>query len=221
MTPTRRGWPAAIMLLAITACAGGQGAGEATEPASPAPVATSPEPAAPAVSPTPTPVAPTSEPGAAAFEGSTETVATPGFPSGQASGVAYLTTVRAGRHPGFDRVVWTFDGPMPAYRVGYTRRPIAEDGSGTPIEVDGEAVLQLILTPASGTDLSGETPRPVYGGARRLAGARFGTTVVREIVETGDFEATMSWVVGLERAAPFAVMELSDPTRLVIDIASG
>jgi hypothetical protein len=47
------------------------------------------------------------------------------------------------------------------------------------------------------------------------------TTVVREIVETGDFEATLSWVVGVERLAPFAVFELSDPTRVVVDIAGG
>jgi hypothetical protein len=216
MRSTCRTLCTALLAVALAACSGGQGAGEVTEAASPAPVSASP---APVASPAPdraTPSAP-----AAAFEGSTETVSTDGFPDAQVDGIAYLTAVRAGRHATFDRVVWTFDGQAPAYRVGYARRPITEDGSGRTIEVDGDAVLQVIFTPASGTDLSGETPRPIYAGDRRLAGARFGTTMVREIVETGDFEATMGWAVGLERRAPFTVTELSNPTRIVVDIASG
>jgi hypothetical protein len=215
MRSTRQRSLAVILVAALTACSGGQGTAaervsQATVSATPAPLASP----APAGSTTP------SEP-RLAFEGATETVATDGFPDAQVDGIAYLTAVRAGRHADFDRVVWTFDGPLPAYRVGYARRPIVEDGSGRPIEVDGDAVLQVLLTPASGTDLSGATPRPVYAGDRRIPGTRSGTTVVREIVETGDFEATMSWVVGLGRQAPFTVTELADPPRVVVDIASG
>lgn len=223
---------AAICVLALTACGGQQAADEVADRTSPS------ERPAPAVSPVPSePPAPVASPVPPApnattattdagrsptsgFEASTETRETPGFPDTQADRVTYLTTVRAGRHPSFDRVVWTFDGPAPAYRVGYVERPITEDGSGRRIEVDGDAVLKITFTPASGTDLSGEELRQVYEGPRRIAGTRFGTTVVREIVEIGDFEATLSWVVGVDRLAPFAVTELSDPSRVVVDIAS-
>jgi hypothetical protein len=236
MRTTRHVLCAVICVLALTACGGQQAAEDVVDTAGPSePQATvaSParsEPQASDVDPVPS--APTSagtasdpvDAGAAppsGFEGSTDTIQTPGFPDAQAERVAYLTTVRAGRHPGFDRVVWTFDGPTPAYRVGYVERPITEDGSGRRVEVEGDAVLQIILTPASGTDLTGEELRQVYEGPRRITATRFGTTVVREIVETGDFEATLSWVVGVDRLAPFAVFELSNPTRVVVDIASG
>jgi hypothetical protein len=235
MRTTRHVLLAASCVLALTACGGQQAAEDIVDTAGPSEpqAAASParsEPQAAAVDPVPP--APASagtasdpvDAGAAppsSFEASTDTIQTPGFPDAQAERVAYLTTVRAGRHPSFDRVVWTFDGPMPAYRVGYVQRPITEDGSGRRVEVEGDAVLQIILTPASGTDLTGEEPRQVYEGPRRIAATRFGTTVVREIVETGDFEATLSWVVGVDRLAPFAVFELSNPTRVVVDIASG
>jgi hypothetical protein len=235
MRTTRHVLLAASCVLALTACGGQQAAEDIVDTAGPSEpqAAASParsEPQAAAVDPVPP--APASagtasdpvDAGAAppsSFEGSTDTIQTPGFPDAQAERVAYLTTVRAGRHPSFDRVVWTFDGPMPAYRVGYVERPITEDGSGRRVEVEGDAVLQIILTPASGTDLTGEEPRQVYERPRRIAATRFGTTVVREIVETGDFEATLSWVVGVDRLAPFAVFELSNPTRVVVDIASG
>lgn len=153
-------------------------------------------------------------------EASTEMVATPGFPDSSGQRIALLTAVETGRHEGFDRIVWTFDGATPAYRVTYVDRPITEDGSGTPIDVRGDAMLQIILTPASGTDLSGEEVRKIYEGPERIDGSASGTSVVEEVVLTGDFEATLSWVIGLDRRAPFTVTELSDPTRIVIDIAS-
>jgi hypothetical protein len=154
-------------------------------------------------------------------DASTEMVATPSFPDSAGQRISLLTAVEAGRHEGFDRVVWTFDGDVPAYRVAYVERPITEDGSGAPIEVRGDATLQIILTPASGTDLSGEDVRTIYEGPDRIDGSGSGTSVVEEVVLTGDFEATLSWVIGLDRQAPFTVTELADPTRVVIDIASG
>jgi hypothetical protein len=166
MRTTRDVLLSGICVLALTACGGQEAAEDVVDTAGlsePQATAASParsEPQASAVDPGPS--APTgagtaSDPvdaGAAppsGFEGSTDTIQTPGFPDAQAERVTYLTTVRAGRHPTFDRVVWTFDGPMPAYRVGYVERPITEDGSGRRVEVEGDAVLQIILTPASGT----------------------------------------------------------------------
>jgi hypothetical protein len=214
-----------VLLLVLAACSSGQAADNESAAASPdAPELSSPAPPAPAAPESSdratTDLVDGSEAVPGAFEGSTETTSTSGFPDSNAQGVAYLTDVRVGRHPAFDRVVWEFDGDRPAYRAGYVPRPITEDGSGEPIEVRGDAVLQIIFTPASGTDLTGEDPQPVYQGPERLDAARAGAAVVEELVQTGDFEAALGWAVGIGRKAPFTVSELSDPTRVVIDIAS-
>ena len=37
--------------------------------------------------------------------------------------------------------------------------------------------------------------------------------------QTGDFEAVLSWVLGLRQPADFAVHELQDPPRVVIEVA--
>ena len=213
-----------MSLLALSGCGVAGDTGDAAGSGGvPTPRATAaPDPASPAASPAAAQGdTADGEPTAVSSEASTEMVATPSFPDSAGQRVAFLTAVRAGRHAGFDRVVWTFDGALPAYRVAYVERPITEDGSGTPIEVRGGATLQIILTPASGTDLDGEQVRTVYEGPERIDGAQAGTSVVEEIVLTGDFEATLSWVIGVDRHAAFSVTELSDPTRVVVDIASG
>lgn len=149
----------------------------------------------------------------------TAVVESPDFP-GAGDGIAYLTRVEVGRHQSFDRVVWEFDGPVPSYRVEYVAGPVAEAGSGNPIELDGGAVIQVIFSLASGVDLSGSQPVQIYEGPQRIAGSSAGATSVTEIAQTGDFEATLSWAVGLSSAAPFTVSELTDPSRVVIDIAA-
>lgn len=205
-------------LLLLSGCGGAPSTSDAigTSP----PQTPSPQDAGTAMA-EPSPSAAADEPLPQGSEPSTEMVATPSFPDSAGQSVAFLTAVRTGRHEGFDRVVWTFDGATPAYRVAYVERPITEDGSGTPIEVRGDATLQIILTPASGTDLSGEEVRTVYEGPERIDGAAGGASIVEEVVLTGDFEATLSWVIGIGRQAPFTVTELSDPTRVVIDVANG
>jgi hypothetical protein len=40
---------------------------------------------------------------------------------------------------------------------------------------------------------------------------------VREVVRTGDFEAVLTWAIGVNGRTPFAVTTLREPDRLVID----
>jgi hypothetical protein len=148
-------------------------------------------------------------------------VVTDGFPFG-GTGVALLTDVRVAGQPGFDRIVLEFSGDAePGYRVAYQEPPIVQDGSGDPIDVDGEAFLVVHVTPASGVDMSGtgdDGYTLTYEGPNRVTGD---TGVVSEFVRTGDFEANLTWVAGLRSRAPFAVTVLTDPLRLVIDIEAG
>ena len=128
-----------------------------------------------------------------------------------------LERVALGHHEGYDRVVFEFRDKMPGYRVEYVTPPVYEDGSGAKVDLDGKAVVAVRMEPASGFDLSVPEGKLVYEGPRRISGSDAGTSVVRELVRTGDFEAVLGWAVGLDRRADFRVSTLEDPSRLVID----
>jgi hypothetical protein len=135
-----------------------------------------------------------------------------------ATETALLESIDVGRHEGFDRVVFRFRGEkVPGYRVGFVRQPLREDGSGNEIDVRGAAIIGVRLEPASGFDLTGEGSL-VYKGPKRIEGDRFGANVITELARTGDFEAVLSWAIGLERAADFRVSRLEAPSRLVVDV---
>ena len=134
-----------------------------------------------------------------------------------ASETALLTGVRLGRHEGFDRVVFEFREELPGYRVEYVEPPLTEDGSGNTVELDGSAFLVVRMEPASGFDLSAPEGELVYTGPRRLSGADAGTVTVRELVRTGDFEAVLTWAIGVNGRTPFVVTTLESPARLVVD----
>jgi hypothetical protein len=128
-----------------------------------------------------------------------------------------LTAVRGASQSGFDRVVFEFEGSVPGYAVSYVNRPITEDGSGKTVEVKGDSVLQVRLEPASGADLAGDTVRETYTGPNRFTP---NTSVVTELVRTGDFEAVLNWVIGVKGKPGFRVNTLSGPPRLVVEIAA-
>jgi hypothetical protein len=129
--------------------------------------------------------------------------------------------VRVGGHEGYDRIVFEFlSGPTPGYRVRYVQPPIIADPSGMQVRVAGTAFLSIRMEPASGFDLTGPGGQ-VYTGPSRISGSGAGAEVVEEVVLTGDFEAVLNWVAGLEERAPFRVLRLSGPPRLVIDVEAG
>jgi hypothetical protein len=131
-----------------------------------------------------------------------------------AAASALLERVAVGRHEGYDRVVFEFRGDgVPGYRVQYTQPPLKEDGSGNVVQVDGSAFVVVRMEPASGFDLNTGEGELVYKGPKRVPGA----SVVKEVVRTGDFEAVLTWAVGLEEKVDFRVLTLTSPSRLVVD----
>jgi hypothetical protein len=130
---------------------------------------------------------------------------------------ALVEAVTLGRHEGFDRVVFRFRNGVPGYRVEYVEPPLQEDGSGAPVELAGSAFVQVRMERASGFDLNVPEGELVYTGPRRLRGADAGTSVVQEVVRTGDFEAVLTWAVGLSDRVDFRVTTLESPPRLVVD----
>ena len=135
-----------------------------------------------------------------------------------AAETSLLTDVRVARHEGFDRVVFEFEGEVPGYDVRYVEPPITEDGSGDEVDVAGEAFLAVVMQPASGFDLSEGEGEETYTGPTRIEGTDSGTSVIQEVVRTGDFEAVLGWVIGISDRVDFRVDALEAPGRLVVDV---
>ena len=101
-------------------------------------------------------------------------------------------------------MTFTFRSAPARITSGYvTKAHLREDGSGLEVAVKGKAFVVLHFTPASGADLSGGTVKLVYRGPKRLRPATRGP--VQEVVRTGDFEAVLSWAIGLDKRRPFHV----------------
>ncbi|SEH74484.1 hypothetical protein SAMN04489835_3566 [Mycolicibacterium rutilum] len=128
--------------------------------------------------------------------------------------IAHLADVRVGVHEDFDRLVLEFTDRVPGYTVGYRALPAHADASGKVIPLPGaDAMVLVTLNPATATGWTdGEQ---TYFGPSTV---RADTRQVTEVKEAGDFEAVLTWVVGLRQKAPFAVSVLDDPPRLVVDL---
>jgi hypothetical protein len=123
-----------------------------------------------------------------------------------------LTDVRAGGHIGFDRVVFEFRGAVPEHRVRYVDQ-LVQDGSGRPVSVAGAADLEVVFRGANAHR---------QDGSPTISPRRFSTglTAVKEVVQAGDFEAVVTYGIGVDRKRPIKVSTLSNPSRLVIDVST-
>jgi hypothetical protein len=128
-----------------------------------------------------------------------------------APAVPLLVGVRAASHRTFDRVVWEFRGGLPKSRVVRYVPELIADGSGEPVRIAGSAILELTVSQANAHDEN--TGRPT-APSRVVAG--LGNVI--EVVESGDFEATVSYGVGLAKRQKFSVTTLRNPSRIVIDV---
>ena len=119
-----------------------------------------------------------------------------------------LTGIRAARHEGFTRVVLEFsgEGTPGVWSAAWTDEAV-EQGRGLPIQVEGEAVLDLVIdgTPMTAT----ESPYP--GGTHTRAGDL-------DVGSDGTFEDNTHVVIGAPAPRQFQIGFLSNPVRMVIDI---
>jgi hypothetical protein len=133
-------------------------------------------------------------------------------PSGStAPAEGYLTAIRVARHPAYDRVVFQFAGGVPGYRVGYVAA-VTHDASGQPVPLPGQANLQIVFNPASGTRQDGTT---AYTGPSTLT--PFLPTLL-QVSSAGDFEGYLRFGVGLSGRTAFRAFTLTNPARVVIDV---
>jgi hypothetical protein len=121
--------------------------------------------------------------------------------------------IRTGRQDGFDRVVFEVGGTgTPGWDVRYVDQASSQ-GSGKPIDVAGQAVLQVTITGAQVPDTTGVAE---FDGPNPLPGA--GTRSVTEVAYDHTFEGTAVAFVGTTAQAPFRVYALSHPTRVVLEV---
>jgi hypothetical protein len=132
-----------------------------------------------------------------------------------------LSDVRVGVHDCYERVTFEFKpqrgeavGPV-AWKAAYEPGPITQDGSGKTVPVKGNAYLVLRFT-ASGVDLSQANAPETYSGPASLEAA--GATRIQQVRRTGDFEAVLTWVIGLDKKRPFKVSTQDSPIRVVVDV---
>ena len=125
-----------------------------------------------------------------------------------------VSAVRIGAHDGFDRVVLEVGGEgQPGWDVRYVDSA-GSQGSGDPVEVAGNAVLQVTLT---GVGYPYDTGVEEVPAGERITAA--GTGTVTELVYDATFEGTSVAFVGTSARAPFRVYLLEAPTRVVLEVA--
>jgi hypothetical protein len=117
-----------------------------------------------------------------------------------------LVAIRAAHHPGFDRVVFTFDGGLPVYRHAAYTDNILGEGSGLPIPVAGRAILGVHFRWAHQA-----TP------SRKA----FALPNVMTAVSSGEFEAVFVYGLGVAKKTPFQRFTLRHPARVVVDVRAG
>jgi hypothetical protein len=127
---------------------------------------------------------------------------------GVVGAAATVYDIKIAHHDGYDRLVIGFPtaNAMPEYQL--TRQATStfvRDASGQPVTLDGSAGIRVVLrnadiTPGVPTDFKPQLP------------------AIREVAQIGNFERVVSYGVGLATPACFRVLELSGPTRLVIDV---
>ncbi|HUE76519.1 MAG TPA: hypothetical protein VMM83_01130 [Longimicrobiales bacterium] len=131
-------------------------------------------------------------------------------PEGSQTGAALLRSVRTGGHDGYDRIVFEFEDHLPEYTIRYLQDPTA-CGSGERVDAGAAVALEIDLRPAAAHDNEG---RPTI--AERVRAPRLPALETARI--TCDFEAIVTWVLGLDRRTPVRVLELASPSRLVVDV---
>lgn len=191
----------ALGLIAVAACGGDESAPEATSPAA---TATTGAAASPTGSSDVTITTPTLS-GEAVFgrepvEQSGDTA--PPYP--------VLIDVQTGTLEQYDRAIFQFEAGIAGYRVEYVAPPITACGSGLPVEIAGNAFLQVRLYPAEAHD---------DAGAQTLEQTELAPNLpsLLEMEQICDFEGVVTWVMGLTEEVDFRAFSLTE-ALLVVDV---
>jgi hypothetical protein len=122
-----------------------------------------------------------------------------------------LTGVRTGAHATFDRVVFDVPSGVTGAQAEYVPQLIA-DGSGKVLPILGTSIVQVVLHGVSAHDEAGKPTAAPALLTPELAN-------LRQVRLSGDFEATVGYGLGLRHKAGFRIFALTNPNRIVVDVA--
>ena len=195
-----------LTTLALAACGGGS---DAPGQAGPAATTTTATAAATTTAP-----AATTTTAAAAPAWSTSAKHGPGSRQPPDGPSAKLAAVRAAGHPGYDRVVFQFDGAkVPAYRIGYVREIALGETDDQFLTLKGDALIEATFQGTASDDYRpGTQTMP-----DKLTPA---LPQVRQLGLAEDWEGVVRIGIGLDHRAGFRVLELTNPVRVVVDVAT-
>ena len=123
---------------------------------------------------------------------------------------AELFAVATGCHRTFDRFVVRARFGTPGYDVRYVKQ-ITEDPSDRPVRLRGTKRIRVVIRQARGHTEAGTSLLPAVRTPL--------CPELRQVKLAGDFEGHVSFGLGLRAKRGFRVFRLTDPTRIVIDIA--
>src|SRR5664280_1517618 len=208
----------AVLGLGVTACTPSTSqtpqapANFTTTTASPrsAPTPSTPTGSATATTPTLSPTAPASH---VAAIGPVWPIEPRTIAASPGHGAAVLTAVRTGQHGSFERLTLQFASSYGEANVGYV--PVVHaDPSDRVVPLQGRSYLQVVVHGAVAHWSA--TPIAPYTGPSTVTP---GYPTLKHVYLAGDFEAVLSFGIGLDRTAGFQVTRLQSPYRLVVDIA--
>jgi hypothetical protein len=129
--------------------------------------------------------------------------------AGQRTPASELVSVRTARGNGYDRVLFTFRGGMPGYRVGYVAA--VRDEADRPLALRGGSFLAVVFAPAV-------AHRP--DGSPTFRGGTITTDYpeLRQVRFAGDFEGRVAFGVGVAGRGGFRVTRLTGPDRVAVDV---
>lgn len=206
--------------LVATACSSEQEPGHGASAPTDSPATATPQTSPPADSPSTT--IPQASPTAQQGEDTTQPVGdfstggyeTDDWPNWTNTQGIYPVALRSAVHDGFERIVIEHAGTgTPSMLVRYTDEPLAP-GSGLPLGIDQDAVLEVIWSGTASIDEIDENQLMESGKPI----TDLNTTAVQSVVVFAPWEATSNYFIGLDEQRPFAVTILEDPVRLVVDI---
>jgi hypothetical protein len=141
--------------------------------------------------------------------------------SGRLEGAVVLHAVTTEAHPGFDRVIYSFNrissvpGLSATYAVSADAPPFTLAASGEPLAVEGRAFLRVDFLDVHSHDPRASQAAAIQRGATELDP---GLGVVAEICRSDDFDGYLEWIIGLARGARWRATQLDAPTRLLVDV---
>lgn len=137
-------------------------------------------------------------------------------PAVAAAPIPKLVEIRAAHHPGFDRIVFEFTGPVPGIARVKWATNLKLDPSNKPANVQGNATLRVRFAPAAAHRLAPPYDPTIDPAPRALA-----LPNIAHLVLLGDFEGEVSYGIGLmKKTRIIRATKLTKPSRFVIDIAT-